>query len=120
MKPRCFIVQEPMRVDVETGQVTPMMDFSKVLEYGDPVVCLPSGRVGFTPGPTVDNLREKLKDFSDNDYIVSVGDPTAIFVAAMVINEMNNGRCKLLKWDKNHRKYVCVSVDIHYRTRKDD
>lgn len=117
---KCYIIQEPMKRDHITGQMIPVMDFRKVLEYGEPVVCLTSGRVGLTPGPTIDTLRDKLRSFTDEDYIVSVGDPTGIFAAAMILGDINNGKCKLLKWDKESRRYICVQMDIHYRTRKEN
>ena len=117
--PKCYIIQEPMRRDLQTGQLTPVMDFRRVLDYGDPVVCLPTGRVALAPGPTIDALKEKLKDYTDEDYIVSVGDPSAMFIAAMVIGQLNRNRCKLLKWDKNTSRYIQVDIDLNYRTRKE-
>jgi hypothetical protein len=98
--------------------MVPVMDFRKVLDYGDPVVCLPTGRISLSPAPMIDALRDKLKNFSDNDYIVSVGDPTAIFAAAMVASEINCGRVNALKWDKEARQYIVVQLDIHHRTRR--
>lgn len=115
-RPRCFIVQEAMKREGET--MVPVMDFRRVLDYGDPVVCLPPGRVSLTPGPTIDALVEALKTYTDDDYIVSVGDPTAIFAAAMVVGDRNNGKVNMLKWDKTSKQYIKVVIDIHYRTRK--
>ena len=120
MRPRCFIIQEPTKRDTETGAIVPVMDFRKVLEYGDPVILLPTGRVSLAPGPTIDMLHDKLRDITDFDYIVSVGDPSAIFIAAMVVANRNNGKCNLLKWDKTSKKYIKVAIDIHYRTRKEN
>ena len=116
---KCYIIQEPLKYDPISGQMVPVMDFRKVLEYGEPVVCLPGGRVSLSPGPTIDALRNKLKDYTDGDYLVSVGDPSAIFIAAMVIGDINRGKCNLLKWDKQSKQYIKVEVDVHYRTRKD-
>lgn len=112
-----YIVQEPVRLDEHNNPV-PVMDFRKVLEYGDPVVCLPNGRVAFSPGPTIDALKEKLKNITDDDYLVSVGDPTAIFAAAMVAGYYNNGRVNCLKWDKVSKRYVVVKLDIHHHLKK--
>ena len=119
-RPRCFIVQEPLRRDRETGEFVPAMDFRKVLPYGDPVVLLNSGPVSLTPGITIDRLWEKLKDFTDEDYLVPVGDPSAMFIAAQIAGYQTNGKCKVLKWDKLSREYIEVSYDIHYRTRKEN
>lgn len=115
---KCYIVQEVNRRDHESGQMVPTMDFSGVLEYGEPVVCLPGGRVGLSPGPTLDRLRKILMDFSDDDYLVPVGDPTAMAMAAMIAAEMNRGRVKILKWEREERRYIMIQVDLHYRTRR--
>ena len=115
-RPIVYILQEPLKM--EDGNMVPVMDFRKVIPYGDPKVVLPNGRVSLTPGPTIDSLIDCLKDYTDNDYIVSVGDPSAIFIAAMVIADRNNGKVNLLKWDKAAKQYIKVVVDIHYRTRK--
>lgn len=115
-RPKVYIIQEPLKN--QNGVMVPVFDFRSVVEYGDPVICLPTGRVALTPGPTIDKLWEVLKDFTDNDYIVSVGDPSAIFAAAMILSFINIGKAKILKWDKKHEKYICVNMDIHYRTRR--
>lgn len=113
-----YVIQEPLKKDPTTGQMIPVMDFRKVLEYGDPIVLLPPGRVSLSPGPTIDALKQSLKDFTDDDYIVSVGDPSAMFIAAMVVGQLNRNRCKLLKWDRESRQYIKVEVDLNYRIRQ--
>jgi hypothetical protein len=118
MRPRVFIIQEPVRRNADTGIMEPVMDFRPVMEYGDPVVCLKTGRVSLTPGPTIDALKDALRDFNDDDYIVSVGDPSAIFIAAMVIGQLNRNSCKLLKWDKTSRRYICVNIDLNYHRKE--
>ena len=114
---KVFVLQEPTKRD-EAGNLVPLMDFSALSEYGEKVVCLPPGRVSLTPGPTVDILTEVLRNFTDDDYIVSVGDPSAIFIAAMVVGRQNRHRCKLLKWDKDKRKYICIQVDLNHRVNQ--
>ena len=120
MRPRCFILQEILKRDPSTGTMQPVMDFRKVLEYGDPVVCLPSGRVGLTPGPTIDILRSKLRDFNDDDFIVPVGHPGVIALAGAIAAENNMGRFKMLIWDKDARQYLQVEYDLHHRIRKEN
>lgn len=115
-RPRCFIVQEPMRKNAE-GIMETMMDMRKVIDYGSPVVMLKSGRVGFTPGPTIDALRNELRDFTENDYLVPAGDPTAMCMAAMIASERTGGVVNVLKWDKIRKEYVSVKIDIFYNTR---
>lgn len=115
-----FIVQEPMIRDSASGNLIPQFDFRQVLEYGSPVVCLPPGRVALTPGPTVAVLRSKLRDFNDEDYLVATGDPSAIAIAAAIACDNNMGRMKLLKWDKNHKRYIMVAIDLYPERRNRD
>jgi hypothetical protein len=108
-----FIVQEPQKRDEVSGQMVSMFDFRKVLEYGDPVVCLTGGRVGLSPGPTTQILSDKLRNFSDNDYLVPTGDPSAIAIAGAIASRNNSGRMKILKWDKESRRYILVNVNLY-------
>lgn len=110
-KPRAFIPQEPMKKDV-TGQMVTAMNFAKASEYGDPIVCLPWGPVALSTVPAVETLRDKLADFCDTDYLICVGDPTVLAMAAMVAAERNHGRVNLLKWDKRAGIYFVCQVRL--------
>lgn len=109
---KAYIVQEPLRKDHVSGQMVPVMDFRPVLEYGEAIVCLKSGRIALSPAPMIDSLKEVLKDFSDDDYLVAVGDPSAIAAAASICSNNNRGKFKLLKWDKESRRYISVAINI--------
>jgi len=109
---KVFITQEPSRRDPVSGQMVPMMDFRKVLPYGEPIVCLASGRVTLSPAPMVRTLTEVLKGFCDDDYLVAAGDPSAIAVAGAIAARNNQGRMKMLKWDRESHQYIKVQIEI--------
>ena len=69
----------------------------------------------FSPAPMVRKMKRMLKDFSDNDYLLLTGDPAMIGVACSVVSEVNNGKYKLLKWDRQERQYYPISINIHDR-----
>lgn len=110
---KVYIVQEPLRRDPSSGQMVPMFDMRSVVEYGDPVICLKSGRVALSPAPTMQALRDTLREFGDDDYLVAVGDPSAIAMAAAIVADVNRGQFRLLKWDRFARRYLEVRVNIH-------
>lgn len=110
-----YIVQEPMRRDPITGIMVPSMDFRKAAEYGKPIVCVQTGRVAFTPGPTIQVLKDALKTFCDDDYFIPAGDPSLIAMAAIIAANNNMGRMKLLKWDKELKSYIEVALNIYGR-----
>lgn len=117
--PRVFIPQEPTRKNPVTKEPELFMNFAPASEYGDIVVCLPPGRVSLSTQPAVHRLNQVMSDFSDEDYLVAVGDPSLIAIATAVAAAKNRGRFNLLKWDNINRVYIKVSVDIFHKPGKD-
>jgi len=115
---KVFIVQELLRRDKDSGQLVPMMDLRSTMEYGEVVICLESGRISLSPVPMIMNLRKVLEDFSDDDYLVPVGDPCAIAVAAGIALANNRGKMNLLKWDKKYRRYIKVAINIYPQNKE--
>lgn len=97
-----FIVQE-----VQGRNVLP------ALAYGSLEVLLPPGmQVTLSSQPVVRRLKASLKNFSDNDYLLLMGDPVAIGIACSVAGSLNRGRYKVLKWDREQKIYLPLQVDI--------
>lgn len=86
-------------------------DLTPAMEYGQIEVLLAHSQSLLAPVPTVRKLREKLRNFSDDDYLLPVGDPVLMSTVAMIAGNMNNGRVKFLKWDRIQRKYLVIQVD---------
>jgi hypothetical protein len=107
-----FIIHEVLRRN-DKGEVVPAYDFRSAAEYGNLEVCLPHGRVALTPGPTIQCLSDKLRNFCDDDYLVAVGDPSAICIASAIAANNNRGKFKLLKWDKSTKQYIKVEVNLY-------
>jgi hypothetical protein len=76
---------------------------------------LPEGDVVLSPGPTTRRLQRALKDFGDQDYLLLMGDPVAIGLACAVASDINQGRFKLLKWDRQQHVYYPVDVVLNRR-----
>ena len=99
---KVFIVQETMRHNVLPAQ-----------QFGELVFMLPSHiQVGFSPGPTVAKMKRFLREFTDDDFLLLIGDPAAMSIAAAIAAMYNNGRFKVLKWDKMEMKYYPIAVDV--------
>ena len=114
---RVFAPQQPMRYDRDMGAMVPSMDLSPAAEYGELVVMLHLiGKDALLMSvPVVRRIREVLRDFSDEDYLLAVGDPGAIAVAGAVAAEMNRGRFRILKWDGRNHRYLDVLYDVSGR-----
>ncbi len=49
--------------------------------------------------------------FDEHDFVVATGDPAAIAATAIIAAYQNEGRMKLLRWDRVARQYMCVQID---------
>ncbi len=87
---KVFVVQETMRHNVLPAQ-----------QFGELVFLLPPQvQIGFSPGPMVNRMKRVLRDFTDQDYLLLIGDPAAMSIAAAIASQYNNGKFRFLKWDK--------------------
>ncbi len=122
-----FVVQEPKRrVTSEmvaagranrqmVGALVPVFDISPALMYG-PIEVLLERSTGLTTEDiegAVHVIREKLAEYGDEDYILAAGDPTAIGIAIALAVQANNGRVRVLRWNRHDRVYVEVMVDFN-------
>lgn len=106
---RVFITHEPHRI--ENGVIKSVFDMTPAAEYGTIEVLIPAGASLLSTVPMVRTMRDRLHNFSDNDYLLPVGDPAAIMAAGAIASEINNGRVKILRWDRVARRYIVVQID---------
>ena len=105
-----FVVQEVVGKNILSAE-----------KYGDLELLLPEGsQLVLSTAPTVRRLKSKLKDFSDDDYLLLMGDPSAIGIACAVASSNNRGRFKCLKWDKREYKYYPVEVNLYEKGEIDE
>jgi hypothetical protein len=101
--PKVYVVSE-----------TSQHNISSALQFGDIETLLPpNAQVAFSVAPTVRRLQRKLENFTDEDYLLFIGDPTAIGIVSAVAAQKNHGRYKCLKWDKFERRYIPIQVDLY-------
>ena len=82
-------------------------------KFGDLKVVLPDNKqIVLSSGPLTFKLKHELKDFNDKDYLLLMGDPAIIAVAGAVVSDVNGGRFKVLKWDRDEKKYYDIEIDL--------
>lgn len=106
---KVFVVQETMKHNVLPAQ-----------QYGDLEFLLPpNAQIGFSPGPMITRMTRYLRSFTDSDFLLLIGDPAAMSIAAALASHYNNGKFKLLKWDKREMKYYPISVNLFHKGESD-
>lgn len=98
------------------GEMKQRFDISQAEEYGPLKVLLSGSQSVSSTVPVVRQVLEQLRGFNDEDYVLMLGDPALMAVAAMIASKYNDGRMKLLKWDRRHGKYFPVQIDISGKT----
>lgn len=109
-KARVFIVCEPTQN--VAGERMRKVDLTPAAAYGDPVLLLKYSQSQLDMTGAVETLYDRLDDFNDEDFMVPIGDPVLMCAAAMVAASRNNGRVKLLKWDRLQHSYIPIQLEI--------
>ena len=96
---------------------TPKINIIGATQYGQLKVLLPeNSQIILSPAYVISTLKTKLKDYKSNDYLLLTGDPAIIGVACSIVSDITNGKYKLLKWDKQERRYYPVEIDLYNKT----
>lgn len=111
---KCIINHVEKDMTVYIVQEMRGRDLTDALAFGDLEILLPAEeQLTFSTQPTLVRMNRMLRNFTDNDYLLLSGDPTAIALAACVVAKINNGRFKVLKWDRKENKYFPLTVDTN-------
>ena len=110
MSGKVFVVQEVSGRNILSAE-----------KYGELELLLPNNsQIVLSSGPTVRRLNQKLKNFSDDDYLLLMGDPSAIGIACAIASSNSRGRFKCLKWDKREFRYYPVQINLYEKGQIDD
>ena len=92
----------------------PKINIMGASNYGKFKFLLPEfSQIIFSPGPLVYKLRQGLREYKPDDYLLLTGDPAIIGVACSIVSDITNGKFNLLKWDKQERKYYPIEINLY-------
>ena len=104
-----------------TRESRPKINIMGAQKYGDIKVLLKEdSQIIFSPGPIIFSLRQKLKKFKAEDYLLLTGDPAIIGVACSVVSDTTNGKYNLLKWDRQERMYYPIKINLYEKGEIDE
>ena len=97
-----------------TREGRPKINIMGAAHYGKFKFLLPElSQIIFSPGPLIFKLRDGLKNYKTQDFLLLTGDPAIIGVACSIVSDITNGKYKLLKWDKQERQYYPITINLH-------
>jgi len=110
---RVFVIQEIAGTKAGNPKIN-IMGASSYSSSGKFIFLLPEfSQIIFSPGPLVYKLRQGLKSFTKEDYLLLTGDPAIIGVACSIVSDITNGKYNLLKWDKQEKKYYPIEINLY-------
>lgn len=102
------------RSEVYITQYDPRKNTLPAQDFGELVVVIedPYANMMIESEHILCCIKEKMKSYSINDYILCIGDPAIIVATAMVAGKNTGGEVNLLKWDRQERKYYPVKISV--------
>ena len=117
---RVFVIQEIAGTQAGNPKIN-IMGASVYSSSGKFNFLLPEfSQMIFSPGPLIYKLRQGLKNFKVEDYLLLTGDPALIGVACSIVSDITNGKYNILKWDKQERKYYPIEINLYEKGEIDD
>ena len=114
---KVYVIQEI----AGTKAGNPKINIIGASRYGEFKFLLPEfSQMIFSPGPLIYKLRQGLKNFTEEDYLLLTGDPAIIGVACSIVSDITNGKYNLLKWDKQEKKYYPIEINLYEKGEIDD
>lgn len=96
-----------------TKEGRPKYNIIGAQKYGEIKMLLPEhSQIIMSPGPLVFKLRQLLKDYTSEDYLLLTGDPAIIGVACSIVSDLTNGKYNLLKWDRQEKMYYPIEINL--------
>jgi hypothetical protein len=108
--PKAYAPQVPAKYDPATKLWVPSINLEPAKQFGELVIMLPPNANRLHINPLVVALREQMKDFTREDAIIAVGDPSLIAAAACIAVSKTGGLLRILKWDRQSSSYIVVEA----------
>jgi hypothetical protein len=110
-----YVTQEVM-VRHSDGTMRRKFDLTSAEQkYGELRILVPAGQSLVSSVPVVRQLNEQLRNFSEDDYLLPLGDPAIMAAAAAIAAKQTNGKLTILKWDRREGAYLAVKLDLSGR-----
>jgi len=119
---RVFVVQNQQRKNKDTGKLYPAFNISPAEQFGTIIYLLgpnarPFERVSsdfpeFEATRILREMKMKLRDYSDEDYLLLIGNPCFIGFAVALAAAVNKGKVRVLQWHGISKKYIPVKANL--------
>jgi len=107
--PAVLIPQHPTRMGSD-GPERMSIDLTDARRYGEPVELLEPSAKPFDPS-SIEQLDEAMADSHGEDWLLCIGNPTLIAVAAAAFATIH-GRLNVLQWQSRKGYYEAIQIEF--------
>lgn len=113
MASRVYVIQQQLRFDANKQRLVEKFDLEPARAHGEVHFLLSSNAAPFNSEPIIAELHDKLADFTQDDFLLLVGNPCIIgFAVAIAADKISLGQVKLLQWSGKDRRYIPVTATL--------
>ena len=106
-----YVVQDTMYKD-SNGELKSRFDLSPAEEFGTLRRMLSQSARPFESEHVIGQLHDELSLFSDDDYLLLIGNPCLIGFAVAIASDVNEGRVNVLQWNGKNKQYIAVQAKL--------
>lgn len=112
-----YIVQDQKYAD-KNNELRSKFDFSSAEQYGELRFVLKPNSSPFDVEPAIRRMHNVLKDFSDEDFLLLIGNPVLLGLAVAIASDYNDGNVKMLQWSGTKQSYIPVIAEDIFNWEK--
>jgi len=108
-----FVVQKQMKMDHDSGELVPRFpSINKAEKWGKLHYLLSPSANPFKSEGIITDLQKSLGNFSDEDYLVLIGNPILIGITSAIAAYHNEGNVNFLQWSGRENRYIEIKTRI--------
>lgn len=107
-----YVVQNHLRYDPELGELVPRYNISPAERFGKLKFILSPRATTARPEEVIAKMDLILRNFTDEDFLLLIGNPVLIGWATALAAAHNKGRVQLLVWSGKERDYTPVKSHL--------
>jgi hypothetical protein len=107
---KVFVVQNQHRWCQLTEKFQPKFDLSAAEKFGTLEYLLSPTAAPFKSEAVIAELKDKLKDFTADDFLLLIGNPALIGFAVAIAAQFAEGHVSLLQWSGKDQRYITINT----------
>ncbi|ABL96814.1 hypothetical protein BcepF1.083 [Burkholderia phage BcepF1] len=105
-----YIPQLPMRFDHASQRRVPQFNITPAMQFGQLEMVLEEADDSRMIARLTPKIRERLAAFTENDFMVAMGNPAVIAICAAIVLRRQK-KLKMLQWDKKLEMYYQLELN---------